>query len=305
MKPDKITKLADLNYFIETGAYRKRLVVVAAHDEHVLDAVMEARNRGIADPILVGDENRIRKIAEKHSYNLSEVKIINEPDNERAAELSVGLVHDGEGDILMKGLVDTASFLRPVLNKTKGLRKGDILSSIALVELANYHKIFLLTDGGLNIDPDLKTKIAILKNAVFFMRRCGIETPKVAVLGAYELINETMEATVHAALLSKMAQRGQIRNCVIDGPLSIDNAISRKSAEFKGIVNEVAGDADILLCPNIETANVLYKSVVYFAGAGTAGLVLGASAPIILTSRADSEQVKLNSISAAAGVDIS
>jgi phosphate butyryltransferase len=304
MKPEKITKLSDLNYFIETRE-RKRLVVVAAHDEHVLDAVMEARTRGIAEPVLVGDEKRIRKTAVSRGYDLSGTRIIDEPDNERAAETAVSLVHGNEGDILMKGLVDTASFLRPVLHKTRGLRRGEILSSIALVELANYHKIFLLTDGGLNIDPDLKTKIAILKNAVFFMRRCGIEIPKVAVLGAYELINETMEATVHAALLSQMAQRGQIRNCVIDGPLSIDNAISRRSAEFKGIVNEVAGDADILLCPNIETANVLYKSVVYLAGAGTAGLILGASAPIVLTSRADSEQVKLNSIAAAAGVDIS
>ncbi len=163
----------------------------------------------------------------------------------------------------------------------------------------------MLTDGGLNIDPDLKMKIAILKNAVFFMRRLGIETPKVAVLGAYELINETMEATVHAALLSKMAQRGQLRNCIIDGPLSIDNAISRQSAEYKGIVNEVAGDADILLCPNIEMANVLYKSVVYFANANCAALIVGASAPIILTSRSDSESVKLNSIKLAAVVDMS
>lgn len=301
----KIKTIADLYTNTEKNPKRKKLVVAAAQDEHVLDAVTKARERGIVEPILVGIRKKILEIADTHGYDLDRIRIIDEEDNVRAAEISVQLVRDGEADILMKGLLDTATYLRPVLDKANGLRRGEALSSIGLFELTNYHKLFVLTDGGLNIAPDLKMKVAIIKNAVFFMRRLGVEIPKVAVLGAFELININMIATVDAALLSMMSQRGQIRNCIIDGPLSFDNAISKKSAEFKGIHNDVAGDADILLAPNIESGNAMYKSFVYFAGASPASMLLGASAPIVLTSRADSEAIKLNSIALAASIDLS
>lgn len=301
----RIKTIADLYTYAGKGGKIKKLVVAAAQDEHVLDAVVKARLKGIVEPILVGIRKKILEIADNHRFDLNGVRIIDEEDNVRAAELSVHLVRDGEADILMKGALDTATYLRPVLDKANGLRRAEGLSSIGLFELANYHKLFVLTDGGLNIAPDLKMKMAIIKNAVFFMRRLGVEIPKVAVLGAFELVNINMIATVDAALLSMMSQRGQIRNCIIDGPLSFDNAISKKSAEFKGIFNEVAGDADILLAPNIESGNAMYKSFVYFAGASPASMLLGASAPIVLTSRADSEAIKLNSIALAASIDLS
>ncbi|RPI96381.1 MAG: phosphate butyryltransferase, partial [Spirochaetales bacterium] len=221
----KIRTIADLYSNVEKRPKRKKLIVAAAQDEHVLDAVTKARERGIVEPILVGIKKKIIEIADTHGFDLNNVRIIDEEDNIRAAEISVQLVRDGEADILMKGLLDTATYLRPVLDKANGLRRGEALSSIGLFELKNYHKLFVLTDGGLNIAPDLKMKVAIIKNAVFFMRRLGVEIPKVAVLGAFELININAIATVDAALLSMMSQRGQIRNCIIDGPLSFDNAI--------------------------------------------------------------------------------
>lgn len=299
-----ITKLSDI--FVKIGARkdRKKIAVVAAHDEHVLDAVTAATKQGIVDAVLVGDRERIREIADIHQFDISACEIIDEKENIDAAALAVRMIHEGTAHVLMKGLVDTPTFLRPILQREGGLRTGDILSSVAIFELKGYHKIFALTDGGLNIAPDLKTKVSILRNGVFFMNRLGIEMPKVAVLGALEFVNESMTATIDGALLSKMAQRGQLKHCIVDGPLSFDNAISAESARFKGIESEVAGDADILLAPNIETANVLYKSFVYLANASPAAVIVGASVPVILTSRADSEVVKLNSISLAASVDM-
>lgn len=299
-----ITKLSDI--FVKIGARkdRKKIAVVAAHDEHVLDAVTAATKQGIVDAVLIGDREKIREIADIHQFDISACEIIDEKENIDAAAFAVRMIHEGTAHVLMKGLIDTPTFLRPILQREGGLRTGDILSSVAIFELKGYHKIFALTDGGLNIAPDLKTKVSILRNGVFFMNRLGIEMPKVAVLGALEFVNESMTATIDGALLSKMAQRGQLKHCIVDGPLSFDNAISAESARFKGIESEVAGDADILLAPNIETANVLYKSFVYLANASPAAVIVGASVPVILTSRADSEVVKLNSISLAASVDM-
>jgi phosphate butyryltransferase len=299
-----ITKLSDIFEKIGDRKERKKIAVVAAHDEHVLDAVTAATKQGIVDAVLIGDREKIREIADMHQFDISACEIIDEKENIDAAACAVRMIHEGTAHVLMKGLVDTPTFLRPILQREGGLRTGDILSSVAIFELKGYHKIFALTDGGLNIAPDLKTKVSILRNGVFFMNRLGIEMPKVAVLGALEFVNESMTATIDGALLSKMAQRGQLKHCIVDGPLSFDNAISAESARFKGIESEVAGDADILLAPNIETANVLYKSFVYLAKASPAAIIVGASVPVILTSRADSEVVKLNSISLAASVDM-
>jgi phosphate butyryltransferase len=200
----------------------------------------------------------------------------------------------------MKGNVPTATFLRGVLDKEAGLRKSDVLSHFALFEIPTYHKLIGLTDAAMVIAPDLKTKIAIINNAVEFMNKLGVAKPKVALLCAVEMVNEQMPATMEAAIISKMNQRGQIKNCIIDGPLAYDNAVSIESARHKGIVSDVAGDADILVVPDIEAGNVLYKAFGFSANARLAAVVLGAAAPIVLTSRSDTEESKQASIIMAA-----
>jgi len=228
------------------------------------------------------------------------LKIVQEESDKKAVKLAVKMVHDHEGDILMKGNIPTAVFLRGVLNKDYGLRKSDILSHFTLFELPTYHKLIGLTDAAMIIAPDLKTKIAIINNAVDFMNRLGILNPKVALLGSVEVVNEAMPATVDAAIIAKMNQRKQIKNCIIDGPLAYDNAVSIESATHKGIVSEVAGDADLLVVPDIEAGNILYKAFGFSANATLAANVLGASAPIVLTSRSDTEEAKQASIIMAA-----
>lgn len=298
-----IKGIADIFEKTRNRSEKKKLVVMAAHDEHVLDAVSVAMERNIVDAILVGDVEKINEISERKGFNLKGCEIINEKDNDRAAAVSIKLIREGTGHILMKGSIDTASYLRPILQRESGLRTGELLSSLAIFELEGYHKIVGLTDGGINIAPDLHEKASIINNAVFFFRAMGVEKPKVAALGPVERVRKNMQSTMDGAMLSKMAQRGQIANCFVDGPLSFDNAISRESADFKGIESEVAGDTDILLAPNIESANVLYKSFVYLAKASPGAVIVGAAVPVILTSRADTEIIKLNSIALAASVE--
>jgi len=213
-----------------------------------------------------------------------------------ATQLAVKMINNHQGDILMKGKVGTSVLLKCVLNKEWGLRTGNLLSHFALFEVDTYHKVIAVTDVAMNIAPNLQEKIAIINNSVGCLNKLGYKIPKVAVLGAVEMVNENMEATLHAALLSKMYQRDQIKNCIIDGPLAFDNAVSLESARHKGIRSEVAGDTDLLLMPDIEVGNVLYKSLVFFAKARVAALILGARVPIVLTSRSDSEQAKFDSI---------
>ena len=213
------------------------------------------------------------------------------------------MVHDREADILMKGNVPTAMLLKAVLDKEHGLRKSDVLSHFALFEVPTYHKLLGLTDAAMVIAPDLKTKIAIINNAVGFMNKLGLAKPKVAILGAVEIVNEAMPATLDAALIAKMNQRGQIKNCIIDGPLAYDNAVSMESAHHKGIVSDVAGDADLLIAPDIEAGNILYKAFGFSANAKLAANILGASAPIVLTSRSDTEEAKQASIVMAAAIN--
>jgi phosphate butyryltransferase len=299
-----LKKLSELQDIVKKKQQVKRMVVAAAADEHSLEAVSAAVKKGFVEAILVGDEREINRIAEKNKkIDLSQFEIIHEPNIAESVAKAVKLVHYGEADILMKGNVGTATLLKGVLNKEWGLRLNEVLSHIAVFEVQAYHhKLISLTDVAMNIAPDLNTKIAIINNSVEFLRKLGIQTPKVAVLGAVELVNESMPATMDAALLSKMAERGQIKDCIIDGPLAFDNAISAESAKHKGIISNVAGEADLLLLPDIEAGNVLYKSFVFFAKAKVAAVVLGARAPIVLTSRSDSEESKLDSITLAAAI---
>jgi phosphate butyryltransferase len=281
---------------IVAGKPRKRLVLAAAQDQHSLGAVLRAWKDEIIEPIFIGDTEGIQAVCYENGYDISGIRIIHEPEIDKSVELAVKMLSSKQGDILMKGKVGTSLLLKCVLNKEWGLRTGNLLSHIALFEVDTYHKLIAVTDVAMNIAPNLKDKISIVNNSVSLLNRLGYVMPKVAVLGAVEMVNENMEATLHAALLSKMNQREQIRNCIIDGPLAFDNAVSLESAQFKGIKSEVAGDTDLLLMPDIEVGNVLYKSLVFFAKAKVASIILGAQVPIVLTSRSDSEQAKYDSI---------
>jgi Phosphotransacetylase len=294
-----LKNMNDLKRLVEGGP-RKKLVLAAAEDQHSLGAVIRAWKDNIIDPILVGDEEGIHNICASNNYDITGIKIINEPDAEMSVETAVRMVSSKQADILMKGKIGSATLLRCVLNKEWGLRTGNLLSHFALFEVDTYQKVIAVTDVAMNIAPTLHDKIAIVNNSVACLNRLGYKMPKVAVLGAVEMVNENMQATLDAALLSKMNQRDQIKNCIIDGPLAFDNAVSLESAQLKGIKSEVAGDTDLLLMPDIEVGNVLYKSLVFFAKAKVASIILGAMVPIVLTSRSDSEQAKFDSILLAA-----
>jgi phosphate butyryltransferase len=242
----------------------------------------------------------IHSICSSNNYDITGLRIIDEHETEKSVETAVKMVSGKQADILMKGKIGSATLLRCVLNKEWGLRTGNLLSHFALFEVDTYQKVIAVTDVAMNIAPTLHDKIAIVNNSVACLNRLGYTMPKVAVLGAVEMVNENMQATLDAALLSKMNQRDQIKNCIIDGPLAFDNAVSLESAQLKGIKSEVAGDTDLLLMPDIEVGNVLYKSLVFFAKAKVASIILGAMVPIVLTSRSDSEQAKFDSILLAA-----
>jgi phosphate butyryltransferase len=296
-----LTKLTDLNELaVKSG--KKRLAVAVAHDEHCLEAICAVDKMGLVEAILVGNEKKIRSIASQLNLNVEGMKIIHEEVDANSVKIAVKMVRNHEADILMKGNVPTATFLRGVLDKENGLRKGEVLSHFALFELPTYHKLLGLTDAAMIPAPDFKTKVALTSNAVEFMNKLGYSKPKVAVLAAVEMVNEAMPATLDGAMLSKMSQRGQIKNCIIDGPLAYDNAVSAASAKHKGIVSDVAGDADLLIAPDIEAGNVLYKAWGFSANAKLAAVVLGAAAPIVLTSRSDTEESKQASIIMAAAI---
>lgn len=278
----------------------RRVAVAAADDLPVLEAIRHAYEAKTVIPILVGDEKKIREIASKIEFSLNGIEIVSTSSPEEASRVAVSLVHQRKADILMKGLVATNIFLRAVIDKDNGLLKGgNLLSHFAITEVKTYHKLIAITDGAMNISPDFTEKVKILNNAVNVLRNLGYHNPKVAVISSVETVNPKIEATVHAAMLSMMNNRKQITNCIVDGPLAIDNAISKEAAHHKGIVSEVAGDADILLAPNLDAGNILYKALNFLSGAVTAAIITGAIAPIVLTSRADSEESKYFSIALA------
>ncbi len=278
----------------------KKVAVAVAQDEPVLEAVKEAKEKRIAEAILVGNEKEIKEIAAKIGMNVADYEIINEENPVKAALKAVELVSSGKADMVMKGLVDTANFLRSVLNKEVGLRTGKLMSHVAVFEIPKFERLIFMTDAAFNMYPDLKAKIDILNNSVKVAHAVGIDMPKVAPICAVEVVNPDMPATVDASILSKMSDRGQIKGCVVDGPLALDNALSQEAAAHKKVSGPVAGKADIMLLPNIEAANVMYKTLTYTTDCRNGGILVGTSAPVILTSRADSSETKLNSIALAA-----
>jgi len=280
-----------------------KVAVAQANDMEVIETVKMATEEGIAQFYLVGNGKEIQQKCQQLSVDMSKVEIIDEPDLENTPRTAVSLVSSGKAQVVMKGLIHTADYLRAILDKEIGLRKDkSLLSHVGVFQVPAFDHFIILTDAAMIIAPDLQQKVSIIENAVMVARALGIETPKVAALSAVETVNPDMVSSVEAAILAKMSERGQIRNCVVDGPLALDNAISKEAAEHKGIKSPVAGAADILLVPDIEAGNILYKSFTYAAGASMAGIVVGAKAPVVLTSRADTAESKLYSIALAVQV---
>ncbi|SFI50699.1 MULTISPECIES: phosphate butyryltransferase [unclassified Bacillus (in: firmicutes)] len=279
---------------------KKTVAVAVAEDHEVIEAVTKAVQLQLAQFRLYGNQETIVSMLQEHGLTPSEhIEVISTISSAEAAELAVKAVRGGEADVLMKGNIPTANILKAVLNKEWGLRKGGVLSHVAAFEVPNYDRFIIVTDAAMNIAPDVQQKAAITQNAVEVARAIGIEVPKVAPIAAVEVVNPAMQATIDAAMLTQMNRRGQIKDCIIDGPLALDNAVSQIAAEHKGIQSDVAGKADILLVPTIEAGNVLYKSLVYFADAKVGAIIAGAKAPIVLTSRADSAETKVYSLALA------
>jgi len=281
---------------------RKRCVVVCADDAAVLEGVHMAYDVGLILPVLVGDKKKIIKLAADVKLDARECEIHDLGDSEDALVKAISLVRE-QGDFLMKGMLSSSAFLKGVLNKEWGLRTGKILSHIAVFEIPGYHKLLFMSDGGMNPRLDLQTRINIIKNAVDTLHSMGIKSPKIGIVAASESVNPDMPETVDAAKLVEMNRAGQISACIIDGPFGFDVAVSEKAARIKKIESPVSGDVDFILMPNISAANIWAKGLIYFAGTKAAGMVAGAWRPVIMLSRADDPETKLNSI--ALGVIIS
>ncbi len=286
--------------FKKSKPNKKKLVLAAAEDENALEAAYKAHKNGIVELICTGDKSKIEQTAKECKLDLSGIEIIDANSNQLAVESAIKLINQGNAQILMKGHISTSQLLKGVLNKEWGLRSGSLLSHFSIFEIKAYHKLLSITDVAMNIAPNLEDKIGIINNSVSYLNKIGISNPKVAIISAVETVNESMPSTIDAALLSKMSDRGQISNCRIDGPLAFDNAISMESVKHKGIKSDIGGDADLLIMPNIEAGNILYKTLGFFTDSKLAAVVLGAKAPIVLTSRSDSEEAKFNSIYLAA-----
>lgn len=283
-----------INFARERGP--KTISVACCQDKEVLMAVEMARKERIANSILVGDIEKTKEIAKEIDLDLSNYELIHIEDLSEASLKSVELVSQGKADMVMKGLVDTSIILKSVLDKEKGLRTNNVLSHVAVFDIESYDRLFFITDAAMNLAPELNVKKQIIENASTVAHSLDIKIPKVAVLCAKEKVNPKMKDTVDAKELEEMCNRGEIKGCIVGGPFALDNAVSIEAAKHKGITHPVAGEADILLAPDIEAGNILYKSLVFFSKSKNAGVIVGAKAPIILTSRADSEETKLNSI---------
>lgn len=280
----------------------RRLAVAAAADKPVLKAVKNAYLEGIIIPVLVGNKTEIERICKEINFDLSGIEIYEENIPAISSVKAVALIKEGKADILMKGLVSTAPLLKAVLDKENGLTKGSTLSHFALIESPYYHKLIGITDAGMNILPSLNEKVDIINNSVEVFHRLGIKIPKVAVVGPLEVVNPKIESTTHAAMLAVMNRRGQIQGCIVDGPFAIDNAVSKEAAEHKGVISDVAGDADILVAPDLNSGNMLYKTLMFMGGCTSAAVIMGAKVPIVLTSRADTDKSKMMSIALAAAM---
>lgn len=274
----------------------KKVAVAAAHDEHTLEAVFRANKDKLVEPILIGDKARIAKIIDKLQVQYDLNNVINVTDDSEAAETAVQLVRENKADFIMKGKLQTAELLKAVVNKERGLRTDRIMSHVAIQEVPSYHKLLAITDGGMMMYPDVEEKKQIIENAVEVFLSLGYECPKVAVLAAVETVNSKMPETVDANILKEMNRHREIKNCIVEGPISFDLAMNKESAEIKGYESPITGNADILVAPNITTGNILSKSIIELAGGKMAGMIVGAKVPIVLTSRGASSEEKYLSL---------
>ncbi len=297
-----VTKLDELLDLVKTKG-KKRLVAAYANDAHTIGAVSLAIDKGIVDATLVGDIDTIKHVCAEEGIDPNKFELVQEADDTKAGVKAVELINAGKGDVLMKGLLSTDKYMRAILNKEKGLmpgKKNDMLTHMAVFEVPNYHKLLICSDVAIIPAPDMKQKQAILGYLISTAKSMEIAKPKIALLAATEQVSTGMPACVEGAILSRMGDRGQIKGAILDGPLALDVAIDKESAETKKVGGEVAGDADCLLFPNIESGNVFYKACTKFAGAELACMVVGAKVPCVLTSRGDSINTKLYSIALAA-----
>jgi len=274
-------------------------VVVHPCEETALAGAMEAGQKGLITPILVGPAAKIELVAKRAGINLASTRVVDTPHSHGSAAKAVAMVREGRAELVMKGSLHTDELLGAVVARDTGLRTGRRLSHVFLMDVPTYHKVLAVTDAAINISPTLEDKVDICQNAINLAIVLGVEKPKVAILAAVETVTSKMPATIDAAALCKMAERGQIKSGILDGPLAFDNAISKHAAEVKGIHSAVAGDPDILLVPDLEAGNILVKQLSFLANADSAGLVLGARVPIILTSRADSVRSRIASCAVA------
>jgi phosphate butyryltransferase len=274
----------------------RTVAVAAGHQAEVMLAGLDAEMAGLAEVILVGDADQIRAIARDNDFDISRMDIVHAPQPRDAAWQVMKLVSEGKADVAMKGKVETSDFLRAALSKELALRTGRLFTHVAVFEIPEFDRLIFISDAGVVVAPDLEQKVEIVQNAILVAHGLQIQLPRVAVLAATEVVNPRIPTTLDAANLSKMADRGQIRGGLVDGPLALDNAISPESARIKGIKSEVAGYADILIAPDIEAGNVLAKAITYFAQGKMAGVVVGARCPLILPSRSDTREAKLVSL---------
>ena len=295
--------MKDYKDFIERAKRRGKPAVVAvaeAADEHALQAVTKAAEEGIVVPRLIGDPGKIETLLKELGLNPPGCEIVPAHSIAESLDTAVGLIHDGAADVLMKGKLESSDYLRPIVKKENGLLTGSRLSVAGFFQIPAYHKLLAVSDMGLNTYPDLEGKKAIIENAVRLLTSMGVDNPKVAVLAAVEKINPKMPESVDADALKQMNLRGELNGCVVEGPISLDLAVSAESAKIKGYESPVAGDADLLIVPDIAAGNILVKCLTELAGAKTAGAVLGAAIPVIMYSRSSSAEEKFYSLALAA-----
>src|SRR5512135_1846835 len=282
------------------GAPTKRLAVAVAEDPHTIEAVGRAVKEKLVHAVLTGDRTAIQKVADENKIDTGLFEIIHEPDKDKALSLAIDKVRAGEADFLMKGLLDSSVYIRGIINKERGLLPpGKLLSHVTVIQVPSWKKLIICGDVAVIPAPDLEAKIAILNYAIDVAHKLGIEKPKTVLLSAVEKINPKMPSTTEGALIAKMAERGQIKGAIVDGPLALDVAFSEESARIKGIDSPVAGDADVLIFPNIESGNIFFKASTYLAKGELGAVVAGAKCPCVLTSRGDSEETKFYSIALA------
>jgi len=277
----------------------RSVAVAAANEITIIEALKQAQEADVGIPTFFGDAAKIRSMAGDIGWKLPDERVVDAPDPLKAAAMAVAAVKEGRCDVLMKGQIHTDDFLRALLDKENGLRTGVAMSHVFVMEVSGRENLLFVTDGAMNIAPDLVRKAEIILNAVYLANAFGLDMPKVAVLGAVEVVNPAMPATIEAAALAKMGDRGQFPGCIIDGPFGLDNAVNPTAARIKNITSPVAGQADILLVPDIESGNMLVKCFSHLASGRTAGVLVGASAPVVLTSRADTARDKFLSIAVA------